>query len=157
MNDDTNDEQTSKDNSTPENIEETREPVPKPKTNILEPLIFFVLVLAVPVITWIGICGVIGVFASDYTSRWAAILIGLLVGSVLMGMVFYGDSPELEKVGCSLMWLVLLYIVLSTIRDFRHRAIQRQRNHTQQERKQNRSQREATPTVLMAQHRSEFL
>lgn len=131
-----NDEKTSPDNLTPENTEAA----PKAKKKSLEDILLDILLLflawGVPFTVWGIMCGSIAVFASHYTYRWAAILIGLLVGTIVIGLVLSGDSPELEKSCCSVMLLVVGFLLLSTIRAFRHRAIQNQRSHTQQERKQ---------------------
>jgi len=139
---DMNDEKTSTDKLAPDNTEAAPESVPKAKTDPIQDAIVTILLIflawGVPVLVWVVMCGGVAVFAADYTSMRAAILIGLLVGSIVIGLLFSGGYTEVERSCCSLMLLIVGFIVLSAIRDFRHRAIQKQRNHTQQERKQNR-------------------
>jgi hypothetical protein len=153
-------QQRSTDNLTHDHSENIREPFHEPK--VIEKIFLWVLWWVcrwgLPITAWAVICGGTALVVSAYTYWLIAILIGLLVGTVIIGlMVEMFGSAEIE-LGCfSVILLILTLILLPPFKQSRQRALQRQRQHTQQEMKQHRSQRAVAPIFLMAQHRLEFL
>lgn len=128
-------------------IEATCEPVPEPKTKAIETILSWLFWAVLPATTWAVICWGTALYASDYhTSRLAANLIGLLVGTVVIG-VFLTTGFEGFELNC---FSVLLLILMLVLMQGRREAIQRQRHHMQQERKQHKSQRVLDPASLVA-------
>ena len=90
-------------------IEATHEPVPEPKTYTFEKVVESVLTIT----AWAVIWWRTALYASGYTSSLAAILIGLLVGTIAIGFLLLLGFEGLELSCFSLGFLVCALSILS--------------------------------------------